>query len=94
VALLDKRRPVLVLTREAVRPYLTNVTVAPITTTIRGLSTELPVGPGNGLDDECVVSLDNVQTIPAHDLGDRIGWLLPAQEYDLSRAIQTAFELN
>lgn len=94
VALLDKRRPVLVLTREAVRPYLTNVTVAPITTTIRGLSTELPVGPGNGLDDQCVVSLDNVQTIPAHDLGDRIGWLLPAQEHDLSRAIQTAFDLN
>lgn len=94
VALLDKHRPVLVLTRETVRPYLTNVTVAPITTSIRGLSTELPVGPGNGLDDECVVSLDNVQTIPAHDLVHRIGWLLPAQEHDLSRAIQTAFDLN
>lgn len=84
----------LVLTREIARPCLTNVTVAPITTTIRGLSTEVPVGPGNGLNDECVVSLDNVQTIPAEHLGHRIGWLLPGQEPDLTRAIQTAFDLN
>lgn len=88
MALLDTRRPVLVLTRETVRPYLANVTVAPITTTIRGLSTELPVGTGNGLNDECVASLDHVQTIPARDLGDRMGWLLPAQEHDLSRAFR------
>lgn len=93
LALLDKHRPVVVLTRDTVRPYLTNVTVAPITTTIRGLSTELPVGPGNGLDQTSVVSLDNVQTIPVHDLGQRIGWLLPAQEHELTRAIAIAFDL-
>jgi hypothetical protein len=43
VARLDKVRPVLILTRELVRPHLTTVTIAPITTTIRGLSTEVPV---------------------------------------------------
>jgi mRNA interferase MazF len=43
-------RPVLVLTRELVRPHLARVTVAPITTNVRGLSTEVPVGPANGLD--------------------------------------------
>jgi mRNA interferase MazF len=50
VAQLDKVRPVLVLTRELVRPHLSRVTVAPITTTVRGLSTEVYVGPANGLD--------------------------------------------
>jgi len=44
-ARLDKTRPVLVLTREVVRPHLGRVTVAPITSTVRGLSTEVPVGP-------------------------------------------------
>jgi hypothetical protein len=53
---LDKTRPVLVLTRDTVRPHLTNVTVAPITSTIRGLSTEVPVGTANGLDHESVIS--------------------------------------
>ena len=47
---LDKTRPVLVLTRELVRPHLTRVTVAPITSRVRGLSSELPVGTANGLD--------------------------------------------
>jgi len=45
---LDKTRPVLILTREVVRPHLSRVTVAPITSTIRGLSTEVPVGAANG----------------------------------------------
>ena len=45
IARLDKPRPVVVLTRELIRPRLTNVTVAPITSTIRGLSTEVLVGP-------------------------------------------------
>ncbi len=49
---VDKLRPVLILTRETVRPHLTNVTVAPITTTVRGLSTEVPVGVENDLGSE------------------------------------------
>ena len=64
LAHLDKTRPVLVLTRELVRPHLSRVTVAPITSTIRGLSTELPVGPDNGVDHPSVVSCDNVVTVP------------------------------
>jgi mRNA interferase MazF len=94
LAQLDKTRPVLVLTRETVRPYLTNVTVAPITSTIRGLSTEVPVGTANGLDHDSVVSLDNIQTIPARHLGRQVGLLLIAQEEALSRAIRAAFDLD
>ena len=94
VAQLDKARPVLVLTRELVRPHLSRVTVAPITTTARGLSTEVPVGPGNGLDARGVVSCDNIVTVPADALGPRIGSLLPAQEAALSAAIHAAFDLD
>jgi mRNA interferase MazF len=94
LAQLDKTRPVLVLTRDTVRPHLRNVTVAPITSTIRGLSTEVAVGTDNGLDHDSVVSLDNIQTIPARQLGRQIGLLLIAQEEALARAIHAAFDLE
>ena len=87
LARLDKTRPVLVLTRELVRPHLRRVTIAPITSTVKGLSTELAVGPRNGLDHESVVSLDNVLTIPAVDLGRQLGFLLPEQETALTAAL-------
>jgi mRNA interferase MazF len=93
-AKLDKARPVVVLTRELVRPHLDRVTVAPITTTIRALSTEVPVGRANGLDHDCVVSCDNIVTVPKSALGHLIGYLLPAQEAVLSAAIRAAFDLD
>jgi mRNA interferase MazF len=94
VAQLDKARPVLVLTRDLVRPHLTTVTIAPITTTIRGLSTELRVDAANGLSGPSVVSCDNVTTIPAAALRDQIGVLLDDQEGQLSAAIRAAFDLD
>jgi mRNA interferase MazF len=94
VAQLDKARPVLLLTRELVRRHLTTVTVAPITTTIRGLSTEVPVNAENGLAGASVVSCDNITTIPSNALGAQIGVLLEGQERALSEAIQAAFDLD
>ncbi len=94
VAQLDKTRPVLVLTRELVRAHLQAVTVAPITTTIRGLSTEVPVGAANGLAGPSVVSCDNVTTIPTEALREQIGVLLDHQELPLSEAIRAAFDLD
>ena len=93
-ARLDKTRPVLVLTRELVRPHLNTVTVAPITTTVRGLSTEVALGPANGLENRCVVACDHITTFPADHLGDQIGRLLDQQEPALSRAIRAAFDLD
>ena len=93
-ATLDKTRPVVVLTRELVRPHLARVTVAPITTTVRGLSTEVPVGPANGLDHACVISCDNIVTVPKSALGPQVGYLLPAQESALTAAIHAAFDLD
>jgi mRNA interferase MazF len=94
LAALDKTRPVLVLTRELVRPHLNRVTVAPITSTARGLSTEVSVGPRNGLDRPSVVSCDNVVTIPSAALGRQIGRLLPEQEQALTAALHAAFDLE
>ena len=93
-ARLDKARPVVVLTRELVRPHMARVTVAPITSTVRGLSTEIPVGLANGLDHACVVSCDNIVTVPTSALGAQIGYLLPVQETALTAAIHAAFDLD
>ena len=94
VAHLDKARPVLVLTREVVRVHMSTVTIAPITSTIRGLSTEVQVGAANGLDQPSVVACDHVTTIPARALGAQIGLLLDDQEPVLSDAIRAAFDLD
>ncbi|MBA3809516.1 MAG: type II toxin-antitoxin system PemK/MazF family toxin [Solirubrobacterales bacterium] len=94
VAQLDNARPVLVLTRELVRPHLGTVTVAPITTTVRGLSTEVLLDTANGLSAPSVVSCDNVTTIPAEALREQIGILLDRQEPLLGEAIRAAFDLD
>jgi mRNA interferase MazF len=94
IAQLDRSRPVLVLTRELVRPHLNTVTVAPITTTVRGLSTEVPCGAANGLEQSSAVACDHIATIPAASLGHQIGRLLDHQEDALTQAIQAAFDLD
>src|SRR5215207_294839 len=92
VARLDKARPVLILTREPVRPHLTTVTIAPIATTVRGLSTEVAVDTANGLAGALVIGCDNVTTIPKSALGEQIGVLLDRQEQALSEPIRAAFD--
>lgn len=94
VARLDRARPVLILTRELVRAHLATVTIAPITTTIRGLSTEVVLDGRNGVAERSVVSCDNVTTIPKTSLGEQIGVLLDRQEPILAAAIRAAFDLD
>jgi len=60
VEMPDKRRPVLVLTREAAIPVLRTLLVAPITRRVRGLPTEVPLNRADGMPDDCAVTLDNV----------------------------------
>lgn len=94
LARLDQTRPVVVLTRGAARAAMTKVTVAPITSTVKGLSSEVPVGPANGLDHDGVISIDNVVTIPAALMGRSIGLLTSEQERNLAQAIVLAFDLE
>ncbi|HYN29385.1 MAG TPA: type II toxin-antitoxin system PemK/MazF family toxin [Dermatophilaceae bacterium] len=91
---LDTTRPALVLTREAARTAMTKVTIAPITSTIKGLSSEVPVGPANGLDHDCAISLDNVLTVPVDALGRTVGYLSGDQEAQLARAVVLAYDLE
>lgn len=73
---------------------MTKVTVAPVTTTVKHLYSEVPVGPANGLDAAGVVSIDNILTIAASQLGRTIGYLLHEQERQLADAIIAAFDLD
>ena len=68
----DKNRPVIVLTRDSVLSYLGEVTVAPITTTVRDIPSEVLLGPADGLPRECAVNLDHVQTVSKVKLGGLI----------------------
>ena len=65
----DKERPVLVLTRSSALPYLSRATVAPITSTIRGVPSEVPLGPDDGMKKPCAVNLHNVMTVRQQSLG-------------------------
>lgn len=94
LARLDTTRPVLVLTREEVRAVRQLVTVAPITSTVRGLRSEVLVGQRNGLDHDCAVNLDSITTVPREALVRPLGALLHEQEDDLTRAFHEAFDLD
>jgi mRNA interferase MazF len=94
LAHLDKARPVLILTREEVRAVRLLVTVAPITSTVRGLRSEVRVGRRNGLDHDSAVNLDSIATIPRSSLIRPLGALLEDQEPDLTRAFHEAFDLD
>ncbi|MBQ7804432.1 type II toxin-antitoxin system PemK/MazF family toxin [Rhodococcus sp. (in: high G+C Gram-positive bacteria)] len=87
-------RPVVILTRELVRPHMDRVTIAPVVSVRRGLSTEVPVGVDNGVDAGSAVDCDAVTTIPVTALGVNRGFLLPAQELSLSLALRCAFDLE
>lgn len=91
---LDKRRPALILTRQSALPFLSWITVAPITSTIRGLTSEVSVGVRNGLDHDSVVSCDNIATIRRDAIGDTIGLFFDDQEPALARAVSDAFDLS
>ena len=71
----QKRRPVLVVSRDEVIPVLNNVVVAPVTTTIREIPTCIPVGSEEGIDHESVATFDNLAAVPKSVLTTRLGKL-------------------
>ncbi len=89
------RRPVVILTREAVIPARTRVTVAPITRTVRGLYAEVPVGQAEGLPHDSVVNVDEIVTVERHviDPGP-IGTLGPVKLREIEAAIHYALDLR
>jgi len=87
----DKRRPVLVLTRNSAISFLTGITIAPITSTVRDIPTEVFLTPeDDGVLAPCAVSLDNVQTVPKHKIGALITTLSTEQMAQVERALAFA----
>jgi mRNA interferase MazF len=86
----DKRRPVLVLTRQEVIPLLHTVMVAPITSVRRGLPSEVAIGTGAGLKHESAVNLDHVQTVERARLLSFVGSLRAAEMRQVCRALAVA----
>lgn len=86
----DKRRPVLILSRQEVIPLLHTVMVAPITSTRRGAPSEVPIGVDEGLKHESAVNLDHIQTVERARLITYVGSLSPAQMRQVCRALAIA----
>lgn len=84
---LDKRRPVLIVTRSQAIPVLDWVLVAPVTRTVRGIPTEVPLGPDQGLDVECAASFDNLQPLRRTFLTERVGAVGPAGQTAICAAL-------
>lgn len=90
----DKRRPVLVLTRDSIISSLGEVTVAPITTTVRGIPSELTLSVDDGMPRECAVNCDHLQTVPRGSLGALVT-SLPARKMErVARAVRFALALD
>jgi len=87
-----KARPYLILTRDEAIPVLQRVVVAPVTRTIRGIPTELPLGPAEGLKTECVASFDNVLTLSKSALLRRMGALDAGRRSEPCEALRAALD--
>ena len=90
----DKRRPVLILTRDSAISYLHGITVAPITATVRDIPSEVFLTREDGLLTQCAANMDNIQTVPKHRLGPVISYLSPERMADVNRAITFALGLD
>ena len=86
----DKKRPVVVLTRQAVLPLLRTAMVAPVTSDVRGLPSEVAVGIAEGLKHDSVINLDRVQTVEQQLLRHYVGSLDEAKMASVCRALAIA----
>jgi mRNA interferase MazF len=89
----DKKRPVLVLTRNSIIDYLGEVTVAPITSTIRDIPSEVHLGKNDGMAGECAVNCDHLQTVTKEKLGGLITTLSPGKLSEVRGAVAFALSL-
>ena len=89
----DKMKPVLILTRDSVLEYLGEVTVAPITTTIRNIPSEVFLTKVDDMPRDCAVNCDHLQTVSKGKIGSLITSLPPARMADVSQAIRFALDI-
>lgn len=90
----DKRRPVLIVTRDSAIAVLNSVTIAPITSTIRSIPTEVVLTEDDGLPNTCAANFDNLQTVPKSNIGERIAQLPARKMKEAGAAVSFALGLN
>jgi len=89
----DKKRPILILTRDSIIKYLGEVTVAPVTTTIRKIPSEVFLSKDDGMPRDCVVNFDHIQTVSKRKVGSLIMVLSTLKMKAVSEAISFALNL-
>ncbi|HKM48084.1 MAG TPA: type II toxin-antitoxin system PemK/MazF family toxin [Terriglobales bacterium] len=87
-AVPDKTRPALVLTRNSAIGYLSTVTVAPVTSTIRGVPSEVVLNEEDGMKSPCAVNLHNAVTVSQQRLGKRVAQLSSARMNEVCAALR------
>ncbi len=90
----DKQRPVVILTRQSALSYLNYVTIAPITSTIRSIPTEVVIDESDGMKTLCAINLDHIQTISKTRLGSYISRLSHEKIEKLNSALSFALEIG
>jgi mRNA interferase MazF len=83
----DKRRPVLILTRDSALEFLGEVTVAPVTSTIREIPSEVLLTEADGMARDCTVNLDHIQTVAKARIGSLITTIGPRRMSELRSAL-------
>ena len=89
----DKKRPVLILTRDSVLEYLGEITVAPITSMVRNIPSEVFLSKTDGMPRDSAVNCDHLQTVSKGKIGSLITSLPPAKMVDVGRAIRFALDI-
>jgi mRNA interferase MazF len=84
----DKARPVVVLTRDSALQYLSTATVAPVTSTLRGVPSEVRLDEEDGMKAPCAVNLHNAVTVSQRRLGRRVARLSPARMREICAALR------
>ncbi|HEY8667703.1 MAG TPA: type II toxin-antitoxin system PemK/MazF family toxin [Tepidisphaeraceae bacterium] len=88
------RRPAVVLTRNSALAQLGNVTIAPLTRTRRGIPAEVELTPADGVPTDCVITLENILTVPQRMVDRRIAMLGPTKMLAVFDAIRYVFEMR
>jgi mRNA interferase MazF len=89
----DKKRPVLILTRDSILQYLSEVTVAPVTSTIRDIPSEVFLSNNDGMMKDCAINLDHIQTVSRGKIGSLITNISSNKMDQVGEAIRFALDL-
>jgi mRNA interferase MazF len=89
----DKKRPVLILTRDSILGYLGEVTVAPVTSTVRGIPSEIALSKRDGMRRDCAVNCDHIQTVAKGKIGSLVTTLSNDKMNRVAKAIGFALNL-